>query len=97
MIYKISKDVPLHLQIQKGAKLKWIVNRELLNDYVMAREQTDQQCQTEASGSNTSPARSPRSSTETLLAGQKASPRESNKRICSFVVEIIGVTNVGDM
>lgn len=57
---------------------------ELLNYYVTAREQTDQQCQTEASGSNTSPARSLRSSTEALLAGQKASPRENNKRICRF-------------
>lgn len=86
MTSKIPKDVLLHLQIHKGAIVKWTVNRlmELLHDYFTAREQTDQQCQTEASGSNTSPARSLRSSTEALLSGQKASPRENNKRICRF-------------
>lgn len=43
MTSKIPKGVLLHLQIQKGAKVKWIVNglRELLNDYVTAREQAN--------------------------------------------------------
>ena len=57
MTSKIPKDFLLQLQIQRGAKENWIVSRlrELLNDYVSAREETDQPGHTEAS-SNASPA-----------------------------------------
>ena len=84
MTSKIPKEVLLQLQIQKGAKVNWTVSRlrELLNDYVSAKVDMDQQGHTEAS-SNASPARPLRGSTEALVVGQKASQKQGNK-ICRF-------------
>ena len=96
MTSKIPKDVLLQLQIQKGAKVNWTVSRlrELLNDYISAMEETDQQGHTEAS-SNVSPARPLTGSTETLVVGQKASQKQDNK-IYRFAMATTGVMSVGD-
>ena len=41
---KLPKDVLVQLEIQKGARKKWTVSklRDLLNDYVSAREKAEQ-------------------------------------------------------
>ena len=64
--------------------MNWTVSRlrELLNDYVSVREETDQQGHTEAS-SNTSPEKPLRGSAEALVVDQKASQKQGN-RICRF-------------
>ena len=82
MISKIPKDVLLHLQIQRGAKVKWTVShlRELLGDYISVREETEEQCNTETASSS-EVTRPIRSSTEALVVGSK-SPKQG---ICNFV------------
>ncbi|MEW8544133.1 MAG: DUF1759 domain-containing protein, partial [Candidatus Thiodiazotropha sp.] len=86
MTSKIPKDVLLQLQIQKGAKVKWTVSRlrELLGDYISAREQTDQQCNTESSDNSPSTSRMLRSSTEALVVGPRTSPRQGSDKSCRF-------------
>ena len=42
---KVPRDVLIQLEIQKGSKVKWSVHklRELLNEYISARERAEQQ------------------------------------------------------
>ena len=82
MASKIPKEVLLQLQIQRGAKMKWTVSRlrELLSDYISVKEEAEEQCNTEAAGSNPTPTRPLRSSTEALVVGSKPSPRQGNCR-----------------
>ena len=84
MTSKIPKDVLFQLQIQRGANIDWTVTRlrELLNDYISNREESEQQGHTDTSNS-TSSARPLRSSTEALVVNQRTSPRQNNK-ICRF-------------
>ena len=83
---KIPKDVLFQLQIQRGANVDWTVTRlrELLNDYVSNREDSEQQGHTDIS-SSTSTARPLRSSTEALMVNQRTSQRQNNRncRFCS--------------
>ena len=50
---KIPKEVLLQLQLQRGAKVRWAVSRlrELLSDYILAREESEEECHTETTGS----------------------------------------------
>ena len=52
MTSKITNEVLLQLQIQRGAKVKWIDSRlrELLGDYISVSEETEEQCNTETAG-----------------------------------------------
>ena len=83
MTSKILKDVLLHLQIQRGAKIKWTVSRlrELLSDNISLREETEEKCNTETAGSNPEGTRQIRSSTEAFVVGSK-SQRQGNCRFC---------------
>ena len=83
---KIPKEVLLQLQLQRGAKVRWTVSRlrELLSDYILAREESEEECHTEATGSTPSTSRPLRSSTEALVAGQKSLPIQNSNKICKF-------------
>ena len=87
MTSKISKEVLLQLQFQRGAKIKWTVGwlRELLSDYISVREETEEQCNnTETAGNNPCAITRPlRSLTEALVVGSKPSTRQGNCRFCN--------------
>ena len=66
--------------------MRWTVSRlrELLSDYILAREESEEECHNEATGSTPSTSRPLRSSTEALVAGQKSLPRQNTNKICKF-------------
>ena len=86
MTSKIPKDVLLHLQIQRGSKVRWTVSRlrELLSEYILAREETEEQCHMEATGNITPSTRPLKSSAEALVVGPKAPSRQSTRKSCRF-------------
>ena len=81
MSSKIPKNVLLQLQIQRGSKVIWTVSRlrELLSEYILAREKTEEQCFMEATGSNPPTARPLKSSAEALVVGPKSPSRQNTR------------------
>lgn len=75
---KIPRDVLIQLEIQKGSKGKWSVNklRELFNEYISARERAEHQVMTENKYALPKP---PRLTTEALVSGFKTQ-RSTNSR-----------------
>ena len=92
MTSKIPKDVLLHLQIQRGSEVRWTVSRlrELLSEYILAREETEEQCHMEATESNP-PTRPLKSSAEALVVGPKDQTRGKS---VDFVMASTGVMSV---
>ena len=84
------KDALVQLEIQKGARNKWTVRklRDLLNDYVSAREKAEQHANTGISTNRQQASHPLRLSTEALISGPKAQyrPYEKSKvfRSCRF-------------
>ena len=78
---KVPKDVFVQLEIQKGAKNKWTVGkfRDLLNDYVSAREKAEQHGNTAISSNRQQASHPLQMSTEALMAGPKAQYRSFEK------------------
>ena len=80
----------MQLEIQKGARNKWTVSklRDLLNDYISAREKAEQHANTGITTNRQQASHPLRLSTEALMSGPKAQyrPYEKSKvfRSCRF-------------
>ena len=83
---KIPRDILIQLELQKGSKCKWSVSklRELINEYISARERAEQQVPTE--NRYTFP-RPQRPTAEALVSGnkkQKSPNSQQPKTSCRY-------------
>ena len=87
---KLPKAVLVQLEMQKGARNRWTVDRlrDLLNDYVSAREKAEQHTNTGLSSNRLQTPQPLRMSAEALMAGPKSvyRPNERSKifKSCRF-------------
>ncbi|MEW8545649.1 MAG: DUF1759 domain-containing protein, partial [Candidatus Thiodiazotropha sp.] len=79
---KLPKDVLIHLEVQKGARTRWTVKhlRELLNDYVAARERAEQHANTAKVENTEGWVKPMTSSAEALVVGIQATDSKKERQ-----------------